>query len=815
MMRATIARLRFWLVALALLLVAALGVFYAVYKIKARHLVSDLPGKLGLNIGQSSDSYTLSQTGKNGRTSFTIQASKAIKFKDGEHFTLRDVVITLYGAQSDRNDRIAGKEFDYDQKTGVIVAQGEVQIDLQGADPLANGAKAANAPSAERQPTAPSPGAVHVRTSGLTFNQKTQVATTSQYVDFQTPKASGHSTGATYDVQRGLLVLDSKVEIESSRDGKEVLLRAAHGEFTHGSMQAFLLNPSTDYQTDHASSDQAIVYFRKDGSAEHVDAQGHIHLKTDGGQEMTASIAKLLLDAKSELQRAELSGGVNFASAPSAGDANPHQMHGNAVEATVEFGPNGTLRHGQARNAVSFVDQQRGLSGDPQGSATREMRAAQVDIDFSQGRDGRSIADRLLAAGGAAAVLHTIPTKGPSQNTTVKGDQLLAVLQDGRAISSLHGTGHTSVLETADSGASDLSTGDLLQVTFAPAGNAGAKSTPPNSERQGSERAAGAAPGTGSQIETFMQEGNVAITQRSAAGAATHATANRADYTAANQILRLTGSPRVEDETTDLAATTIDFHRDSSMANANGNVKATYLQPKAASAGAASSPAGFGAQGPTHVIASSAILDQAHGEATFRGKARLWQGANSVDAPVIEIRRSPESLKAYADPANPGAVSTVLANASGKRQTEVSRIQSRQLFYTDADHRAQFTGSVVSEDASGTVHCDQAEVFLAPSTRGANIPTTEASGRSRIDHIVATGHVVLQQPGRRGTGERLLYTASDGRFVLTGTPAVLPHLYDQAHGNVTGEALIFNSRDDSVSVTGGQSKAVTDTRTAK
>jgi len=74
---------------------------------------------------------------------------------------------------------------------------------------------------------------------------------------------------------------------------------------------------------------------------------------------------------------------------------------------------------------------------------------------------------------------------------------------------------------------------------------------------------------------------------------------------------------------------------------------------------------------------------------------------------------------------------------------------------------------------------------------------------------------VLQQPHRRGTGEKLVYTSQDGKFVLTGTSSAPPHLYDQAHGNVSGEALIFNSQDDSVSVAGGQSKTVTDTRTAK
>jgi len=851
-MQVTVAKLRVWIVGLAIVLVAVLAVFHVQFKIRARRLVSDLPGKLGLNISQTSDSYTLSQTGKNGHTSFTIKASKAIKFKDGQHFTLQDVVITLYGALGDRNDRISGKEFNYDQQTGIVVAQGDVQIDLQGSG-LTGGATEGISPAAAESKSATSaPDVIHVKTSGLSFNQKTQVATTSQYVDFTTPKAGGHSTGATYDVQKGLLMLDSKVELQSTRDGKPVLLHASHAEYTRNSMQAFLMNPLADFETDHVSSDQAIVYFRKDGSAEHVDAQGHVHLASDGGQDMTARTAKLLLDQKSELQRAEVSGGINFISTPAGGDVNPQTMRGNAVEGTVLFGANGVLRHAQARNAVSFVDQQRGLNGDPQGTATRELRAAQVDIDFSQDAAGHAIADKVLAAGGATAVLHTIPTKAPSQNTTVKGDKLLATLQGGKAVTRLDGTGHTSVLDISPAGANSLSTGDVLLVTFAPTHNAAASGrnssaarnsatpSPREAKQQTPELAIGADSG---QIETFAQEGNVTMTQTPAPGSSgspTHATARRADYTADSQLLRLTGEPRVDDGTTDFAATSIDFHRDTSVAYANGNVKATYLQPKAGepkpgaakpAPGTLAWGAGFGGEGPTHVIANGAVLDQTHGEATFRGQARLWQGANSVAAPVIEIHKDPEMLKAFGDAANPGAVFTVLANASSpQRQTDVSRVHSRQLIYTDADRKALFMGSVSAEDASGVVHCDQAEVFLTaanqatkqkPATvsgskeNGSDGNGAVESGQSRVDRIVATGHVVLQQPQRRGTGEKLVYSSQDGKFVLTGTSSIPPHLYDQTHGNVSGEALIFNSQDDSVSVTGGPSKAVTDTRTAK
>ena len=85
----------------------------------------------------------------------------------------------------------------------------------------------------------------------------------------------------------------------------------------------------------------------------------------------------------------------------------------------------------------------------------------------------------------------------------------------------------------------------------------------------------------------------------------------------------------------------------------------------------------------------------------------------------------------------------------------------------------------------------------------------------QVDHVVATGHVDLQEGDRRCTGEKLVYTAEDQKFVLTGTATSMPRVTDPVHGTVTGSSLIFNNRDDSVIVGRGQSATVTDTRTTK
>ena len=61
----------------------------------------------------------------------------------------------------------------------------------------------------------------------------------------------------------------------------------------------------------------------------------------------------------------------------------------------------------------------------------------------------------------------------------------------------------------------------------------------------------------------------------------------------------------------------------------------------------------------------------------------------------------------------------------------------------------------------------------------------------------------------------MVYTGETGEYVLTGTAAVPPKMNDPAQGTVTGEALIFHNRDNSVTVEGGGRKTTTDTTAPK
>src|SRR5271170_4673218 len=457
-MRITVARLRWGIVGLTCLLLLVLAGFFGYARYRLHRLAKDLPAKLGIDIQQTANGFTYSQSSK-GHTFFTIHASKLVQHKNGGQAALHDVDITLYGPEgSNRADKIYGSDFDYDPQTGIALAKGEVQIDLAGlgaAPPSQTGA----AGDAQGQSNT-----VHVKTSGLTFNSKTGDAFTSEYMEFQTPKAAGSSTGASYNSKTGLLVLNSKVQITTSSNGNQAVVHAAHAEMLRNSMQASLLNPVFDYQSEKSSADQAIVYFRKDGTAERIEAKGHIHVANDNGAVVTAESSQIQLNARSEPVQVDMAGGVNFVS-----NNENQSMHGNAVEGTLTFGDMSTLKHAQFRNAVSFVDQVLKLDNDLKGTATREVLASRLDVDFAPGSDPKkSIAQKALATGRATVKLHTIPSNAPQQLTTITGDELLATLDNGKTIKQLDGSGNTEIVDLAVDGSTNTSKGDRLKVTFTP-----------------------------------------------------------------------------------------------------------------------------------------------------------------------------------------------------------------------------------------------------------------------------------------------------------------------------------------------------------
>jgi lipopolysaccharide export system protein LptA len=110
------------------------------------------------------------------------------------------------------------------------------------------------------------------------------------------------------------------------------------------------------------------------------------------------------------------------------------------------------------------------------------------------------------------------------------------------------------------------------------------------------------------------------------------------------------------------------------------------------------------------------------------------------------------------------------------------------------------------DSADGVMRGDRAAAFLeaAGAKRPAGKETEAGLLGGSVERVVVSGGLEIDQPGRRATGDRLVYTASDGLFVLTGTSSVSPRVVDQARGVVTGEELRFRAADESVVISNGE-----------
>ena len=203
-----VTRLRRWLAMTAVVMLVIVGSMYFYARWRVRNALKDLPGKISVDIQRTAEGFKVSKS-EQGRTIFTVQASRAVEFKKGGHTELHDVSIILYGRDASRFDQISGDEFEYDPQTGDAAAKGEVKIDLE-ANPMGVASPDQTPPKELKNP-------IHLKTSGLVFNQKTGNAGTDQKIEFSSAQGTGFAVGAHYSAKDQVLTLDSQVDITGVR----------------------------------------------------------------------------------------------------------------------------------------------------------------------------------------------------------------------------------------------------------------------------------------------------------------------------------------------------------------------------------------------------------------------------------------------------------------------------------------------------------------------------------------------------------------------------------------------------------------------
>lgn len=814
-MRLTIERMRTLVLVAGGLLLLALIAFLAIGKWKNPFNKRDIPHHLGIDIQQEANGFTYTQS-HGGHTLFKLHASKVVQLKDN-HALLHDVKIELYGADGSRVDRIEGKEFEYDQKAGTAKADGPVEITLMrpGVAPAIAPKASASHAATDKNLSKPleaaaqtaAAGEIHVKTSGLIFDQKSGTATTSDRVDFTLAQGSGTSIGATYDSEKGVLVLDRAVELSTRRGVDLVQLHAQHAEFQRDEQICQLHAATVDTRDNQATAGDATILFREDGSAQHLDAVHGFTLATATGSHLAAPQGQMDFDERNQPSHGHLQGGVTIDSASHQGNLS-RSTHGSAPTAELEFAQ-GQLHHAHLERGVELLSEEQSTDAKNGPLSTkRSWRSPLADVEFRTTAQGEMQPETIHGMDGVVVTGTSQRGNQPASPSRFAADDVTGRFGTDAALSALIGVGHASVDQTTLTGVRQTTSGDRLEAHFATEAKPGIK------EKKDESDAA-------MQIQSATIDGHVVLTRQAAPRpgaqpeAPLRATAGHAVYEGEGDWLHLTQSPRVEDGGLQLTADKIDVAQSTGDAFAHGNVKATWDS-------SAGQPAAPGGQGPSHVVSAEAQLHQATGEATFRGQARLWQQANSISAPTIVLDRTRQTLTAHsASAAEP--VKAVMLSASGagnllspdaahgkdtgNKPPAVVRLRGGDLRYSNLERKALMRsgvlGTVTAETDSATSTSNEVEVILQPQNKGKD--------NNQVDRLIARGRVAVSSEGRRGTGEQLVYTSATGEYVMTGTASTPPRMTDPQRGAVSGEALIFRSRNDSITVEGGRGKTTTET----
>ncbi len=794
-------RLRRLLAVITVLFSAVIAGMYFYARMSQHSVLKDVPNKIAYEIKQTANGFQFSKS-EAGRTIFTIHAKDVKEFKLNGRADLHDVSVIVYGSDTSRFDQIYGDDFTFDPKSGNVTAKGEVQIDLQ-ANPAGGEAPDQAAPKQLKDP-------IHLKTRDLVFNRDSGDAHTDARVDFSTPQATGWAVGIHYSAKPGKLMLVSQVHVTLTGEN-DAKLFATHGVITRAPREIILDHPRMERETGTLQSDQATFFLGPENEVQRVQATGNVNAETSdqATEKMRAHAdqAELLLTSNQNLLRtATLTGNVHV---EREGD---QPMQGDAGRVVLDFVGQNILQKAHASEGVRLAQRTttpKKPAADNSTPQDFDIRAQAIDFFIAEGRR----LDRAQTSGPAQITIFPAQEQNqnlattPPQRTVVTAGRFdakfAATPQGASRLASVHGAPDAKIVSIAPNQPDRISTSETLDAEFLTEGG----------------------------IASIIQQGSVAYTDGQPPEKRTQAWADKALYTPADQILLLTGSPRVSDGGMETTAKTIRINRATNDSFAEGNVKSTYNEVKEQTNGALLS-----SSSPIHVTSAKMTAHNSPAIALYEGNARLWQDANIIEAPSIQFDRDTRSLIAQGTRTQP--VSTVLVqqklNSEGaaaqkppntkegehkaKKKPQESlgqaspiTITALRLTYSDPDRKAHYEENVKARGTDFDARSDQMDVYLLPRSQSESVQSPPSPGK--LDHMVAQGHVFLQEPGRRANSQTLVYTASDDKFVLTGGP---PSIFDAEHGKITGVSLTFFRADDRVLVEGEKSTpVVTQTRVTK
>lgn len=723
------------------LVVAGVYVHRAIRAARARHAA---PPVVAVTVQQQSNEFSFSRV-EQGRTLFTVRASRTTQFKDRNRYLLEDVWITIYGRTGNRNDNIHTHECSYEPALGTVRCEGEVLIDVQRAGVASD---------------KPADKSIELKTSNLAFNRETGIASTSEPVEFRFPEGDGRGVGITYSTDSSIVRIEHTVEFDvgASERTAGIPVRASGSslEIRRNDRMVVLNGPVVVTRGDRELTAARItVSLDENYHAERISADGRPSVRSTGGKgEFSFAADKYdgLLSASGWVERVIADGNVEGTRQSAAGTDHLLTAH---MELTM-LPQHNLLREMTATGGVTAESQQ--------GRDSRVLKTESLRVNFAPGR--RADQQRIDTVETLAPA--TIDSKSGDETTDLRAKQFVAQFGADGHFDKLLGHSDVEVRRHLGNQAPEVTSATELSAAF------GAKN----------------------EWKTLEVSGNVHFQQTDRQANAAHARIIRATST-----ITLDGSPVLSDSMSRTTAANVAFNQTTSEIRASGGVISTYFTPARGQA------VNLGS-GPAHISADTLTGSTTSGHVAYSGHARLWQGESLLDADQIELWRDERKMQATGHvvavlPQTAGQLVSASAKSSGPVLWEV---RAPAFTYWNDQGKAHLEGGVVASSRQGSLESRTLDAFLAPAGEGSTATAKNPSGR-QLSRVLAQGGVIVRQGDRRGTAEQAEYTAADGKFVLFGgQPTLTDASGDTTTGRsltffVANDTILIGSQEGSRTLT--------------
>lgn len=674
------------------------------------------------------------------RLQILLRADREITYRDGRH-ELENVHLEVYPKTGDRPDQITAERSIYDQEQQRVSFTGNVNIETR-----------------DRLIT---------KTEAIVYDQRSEIAETNVPLTFERENVSGRARGAVLDAKNKRLDLRGEVEVvitpeeaanagQSQQAKKEsralpVTIRAPRANFDQANLYlAFTGGATAEQDRDLMSGESLAAKLNEQKRLRRIEARGGAYMRTmtEGrAAEIASAEMDFFFGDDQKLQRTIATRDIRARSL--AADAEWTLVASNSLEANFTLqGERSLLREMRAAGRpVMTLAAPKSRANDPR-AANKKLSADEVRLFWrATGKD----LERAEAIGHAETIVEPAQQSAAADRKTLRAP---------RFDCDFYETGNHARVFTATGGAEAVIT--PVQPT----------------ETRGTRTLAA------QKMTTLFVRETQDVDRIDAAGDARfnegdrHGQADDASYVAGEGMVRLRGgSPVVWDSRARIKAQEIDSDTRRRVSYARGQTTTTYYSQEQTGGSAPFQRV----KSPVFIVAASAEFQHETGVAIYRTDARAWQDDNFVRAATITLRHDAKRMDAEGD-VQSALYQAKRRDASGNRQVVPVFAAAKRLTYSDADRLLRYEQTVNIKQGTELITGEVANVYLTKDT-------------NEVERTIVERDVVLQQPGRRATGDRAQYTAADETAVLTGSPA---RVEDAEQGTTEGRRLTMYLREDRV-----------------